>query len=118
MTTKKQQAAEENQQAIESVRNWIESRLPVVNDKIEIHANRIKHSDNSQEFSLFAITTNHSVANLDFEVHHLLGTRLTKDQRRLTRRGGNTDLAHDTVRDLERVLGYEPYTFRYVEHLL
>lgn len=107
---------QEQQQHAKDLREFLEARTPHIHGKLEIHANRIKSTDMSQEFSLWVITTNYGIASLDFETHNILGTRFTKDQRRLTRRGCGTDLAHDTVRDLEAKLGYEPYTIRYVEH--
>ena len=113
---KKQQKQQKQQEHVKSLREFIEAKTPHIHEKLEIHANRIKSTDMTQEFSLWMITNNYNITSLDYETHQILGTRLTKDQRRLTRKGCGTDLAHDTVRDLERALGYEPYTIRYVEH--
>lgn len=107
--------AQQREQAIQRLTEFLTTKLPLVSDKLEIHADREHTRTGSQRFDLYVITKDYHICNLNYDIHEVLGTRMTKDGK-LTSPAIGTDSAHDTVRSLERVLNFQSYSLRYVQH--
>ena len=112
--TKKQQQQQAQQEARINLLNFLQTYTPMVDGYYNIHADRThSKSGESQTFDLYTVTTNYQICTLNYMIHESLGISMTRDLKRLHRRGGGTDLAHDTVYELSQVL---EIPIRYVEH--
>ena len=110
--TKAQQ--QQQQEARKNLLNFLQTHTPIIDGYYNIHADR-EHSKSgtSQTFNLYTISKNYQICTLNYMIHQSLGISMTRDLKRLYRKGGFTDLAHDTVCELASALNIP---IRYVEH--
>lgn len=104
----------QQQEAQKNLLDFLKNRTPIIDGYYNIHAERThSKSGESQTFDLYTVSNGYQICTLNHMIHEALGISMTRDQKRLYRKGGFTDLAHDTVHELARVLGIP---IRYVEH--
>lgn len=112
MRTKTTKAQQET--ALKELKEFIETRVPILDEKYEIHATRqYNKQGTAQSFRLFTISKSYAILNLSYDIAQALSLSMNKEQTMIHRKGGFTDLAHDTVHHLAQVLDLP---IRYVEH--